>query len=420
MSEFADADFLFKDRYGGLTSVLTEHDKLQKMWPYVTGQEVGGQFVEAVDLEYEHGYTLGGNQRTPTLRGSISAEGDNAKITPSQIIGQKAVGYRDLFRTNGAGQKAFTSMADKQFTDLALGMRRNIEISCLHGNSAYGLGVVASLDSQNIHINPAYFAPGIWMGAINSVIDVYQSDRETIQRGALTVTGVNMDDLSDPYITVTGTTTGIVAGHIIYRDTAVLGDSSGANQEALGLIPMFAATAIHDITVAAHPLWKPNTHAVSGPLTSAALIKAAYKSAVKGARSGVCAIVPSRGFESLNEQVMATRRSDASYGPNKHVNGVEALEFHSQVGRIVVVPHDMMFQSMAALVPLDQGVDAEKKSIRRIGSADMTFERPKPNNGRIFLESATVAGYEIRNYTDQAPFFTKPGHCTLLTGLTYS
>lgn len=420
-SEYSDADFLFKDKYAkALTSVLTEHDKLQKIWPYVKSQEVGGQFIEAVDLEFEHGYTFGGNQKTPTLRGSISAEGDQAKITPSQIIGQKATGYRDLFRSEGAGEKAFTAMAEKQFKDLALGMRRNIEISMLHGNSAYGIGVVASLSTQDIHINPDYFAPGLWMGAINSVVDVYQSDRTTLRRGGLVVTAVNMDSLTDPYITVTGTTTGIVSTDIIYRDTAVLGDSAGVNQECLGLIPMFAATTIHDITVAAHPLWKPNSHAVTGPLTSAALIKASYKSAVKGARTGVLAIVPSRGFETLNEQVMATRRTDASYGPNKFVNGVEALEFHSQVGRIVVVPHDFMFQSQAVIVPLDQDVDAEKKSIRRIGSSDMTFERPKPNSGRIFLESSTVAGYEIRNYTDQALFNTKPGHCTLLTGLTYS
>lgn len=416
MPEVTDADHLFKVRYAKkLGTLLRDEDKMQRMFPFSKAELVGSKLVQAIDLEYEHGYTLAGNDAAPTLRAAISNDGEQAEVTPSQIIGRKKVGYRDLYRTDGAGEKAFSSLNEKRFRDLALGARRNAEISLLHGQSTKGIGVVgAAVSGQVITISDATWAPGIWQGARNMVIDVYQSDGATLRQGDLVVTDVD-EELHK--VTVTGTVTGITTGDIIYRDT---GNIDGTFKECMGLFKIGTMTSgtPFGINVANHPLFKPNTFSVNGPLSMGKLLKMAGKSFIKGMTGTAVALIPSRGFEYLNEQISGARSFDASYKPREAINGVEAIEYHYQGGKLMVVSHPMVFEGECAVFPYQEDVDVSERPLRRIGSVDLTFELPE-NGGKIILHNTDAASHEIRCFTDMALFSDRLGHVTVGTGITY-
>lgn len=417
MAEVTEADHLYKTRYAKkLVELVGEQDKLQRMIPFSKGELVGDSFKQAVDLEYEHGYTMGGNDTGPTLRASISADGEQATVTPSQIIGRKKVGYRDLYRTNGAGEKAFTAMTVKKFKDLNLGHRRNKEISLLHGQSTKGLGVVgAAISGQVITINPSYWAPGLWMGSINQVIDVYQSDGSTLRRGDLVVSAVDEEAKT---ITVVGTGTGITTGDIIYRDTA---NASGTFKEAIGLRTALAVTSgsIFGITVTAHPLFKPSTYDFAGPISVGKLLKMAGKGHIKGLSGRAVGLISTRAFEVLNEQMVAARSFDSSYDSRKALNGVESIQLKYQGGTLDIVTHSMMFESEVCIFPFEEDMDPEDRATKRIGSVDLSNELPDAD-GRIFLHNTDAATKEIRSYSDEALFINALGRCVLGTGITYS
>lgn len=424
MASTQDYSSLFKDQYGsGPIDLLPKADKFQKLVPFVKSAVVGGQFIENVDLEFEHGFTLGGNQVAPTLVGSIAGENEQAKITPSQIIGQKSVGYRDIVRTDGGGKRSFSPVAHKRILDVTKGMRRNIEISIMHGQSVDGIGVVASLSSQTITLQAAKTAPGIWAGSRNMVIDVMQGASTTPRQSGLTVSAVDFTNPDAVTLTLVGTVTGITNGDVIYRKNAF---ASAAWQECFGVKAVLQATGTYfNINPATHVLWQPNTYSVNGRLTFRDILAAVDLGVTKGLDSDVLAVIPTRAYSRLVDDVNSMIIKDSSYDPKKATVGVEGVEVHGQTGKITIVPHIYMMQGEFWVLPYetDSKVDPADRPMKRIGSTDITFGMPGAQGGTgtddIFVQSATTAAVEVRNYTDQCLFINKPGWCTIGTGITY-
>jgi hypothetical protein len=423
VTDIASYDNLLKEKFGAQVNLLPATDKLQKMIPFSKGNKVGKLYEENVDLEFEHGFTFTGNQAAPTLRGGQTAENENAQITPSGIVGQKVVGYRDFFRSEGAGENAFADAAKKRVTDLTRGTRRNIEISMLHGQSPNGIGVVSSLSGQKIYITAATWAPGIWAGAKNMPITVYQSNLTTLRAGSLNVSAVDPDDSPSPSVTVVGTTTGIVAGDVIFRDTAILGTSGGVFQEMVGIAKALRNTGtiwnIDGSAATGHMLWRPNTYAVNGRLTMGHILKATSKAVPKGLTNGCIVLIPTRAYEAMNEDQSALRVYDNSYAKEKLVNGVQALSFVGQAGEVTVVPHIYMMEGESFILPFEADMDPEDRGVKRIGSTDVAFGLPGDANS-IVRHKDNQAAVEIRNFTDQALFINCLGRCTVMTGLAYT
>jgi len=55
----------------------------------------------------------------------------------------------------------------------------------------------------------------------------------------------------------------------------------------------------------------------------------------------------------------------------------------------------------------------------RVGATDITFKRPG-YEGEFFRELNDHAGYELRCYTDQALFCSRPGRSVLISNLKVS
>jgi hypothetical protein len=102
---------------------------------------------------------------------------------------------------------------------------------------------------------------------------------------------------------------------------------------------------------------------------------------------------------------------DSSYSSREVVNGFDAIVFHSQNGKISVIAHKYVKEGEAFMLPLSECV--------RVGSTDVTFNIPGTQNGQVFQQSPTQAGYQFRVYSAQQLLFTRPASGVLLTGITY-
>ncbi len=439
MSEIGDLSTLYKEQYGpGPVNLLPLPLILQRLYPYAKGEqpEVGGPYVENLDLEFNHGFTLAGNAVNPELNAGIAAVNLKARVTPSQIIGVSAIGYRDIMRTDKAGKKAFTSAVKKNIVDLSRGMRRNIEISMMWGQSENGIGVVAADISATpgiIHLTPATTAPGLWMGSQNMAIDVYQSDGVTLRQGGLIVSKISSVDPDDFSVTVTGTSTGIVTGDIIRRLVEPTGGA--ADSECLGIGQILRNTGeIFEVDASEHDLWQANYYDFNGGrMTVSGILEGVDKGVIKGLDGDVNVIIPSRAYARMNDDYNSLGLARAEYNPKKGEQGVESLVIRGQTGLIRVIPHTYMMQGEAWAIPASSVSSAKDpedalaenagEPVKRIGSCDMIFGMPGAQGGTdtadIFVQSGTNGSVQIRNYTDQAPFINKPGHCTLFTGITY-
>jgi hypothetical protein len=119
----------------------------------------------------------------------------------------------------------------------------------------------------------------------------------------------------------------------------------------------------------------------------------------------VVALVNPKHWNKLMTDQAAKRDYDSSYSSEKFENGAKKILFHGQNGMIEVRASLFCKEGFAYVFP--------PKELERIGSSDVTFERPGME-GKFFREMESANGYELRAYTDQALFTSAPGKMTLL------
>jgi len=112
----------------------------------------------------------------------------------------------------------------------------------------------------------------------------------------------------------------------------------------------------------------------------------------------------------LTEQA-ALRMYDSSYKADSSESGSRSIKFHSQNGMVEIEPSIYIKEGYAFVLAMEDWV--------RVGSTDVTFKRPGVE-GNFFLDLPDYAGYELRCYTDQAIFCSKPGRSIVISNLKTS
>lgn len=213
---------------------------------------------------------------------------------------------------------------------------QKLEASLLYGTSS--IGTVSSLSSQDIILTAASFADGLWMGKEGAVIDVYNGS--SVRQAALVVSVVNPSTYT---ITVTGTTTGIVANDKVYLKGAY-------GKECYGLDSIITNSgSMFGIDASAYSLWAGNSYsASSAPLTMAKTLSAASMAVAKGGLNGdaVCLVHPS-SWNNLNSNESALRTYQNNEG--KASNGFDAIEYRYAGGKIKMISHPMVKRGEAFL-----------------------------------------------------------------------
>jgi hypothetical protein len=389
---------LFKVVYADkLQDLVPDFAILQKRFGFTQGDKaLGSLYAQPVNLSHEAGFTYNGEAgAVADLNDAVNGVMKEAQIKGSEVILRSQLSYTALARAASQGQRAFKKASAWKVEDMNNSTRKRLEISMLYGQT--GIGVVSSLSSQDIILTEQGWAGGIWAGSENSYIDVYQSDLSTLRRGGLKITAVNSETRT---LTVTGTTTGIVANDVIfYKGT----NSSGTFNEMAGLKKILtASTTIFNIDASTYSLWKGNTHDLnSTALTLAKLQAAVAKPVNKGLMGPLLLLVSPTTFGNMVTDQSALRSYDNSYSGGKLENGGESLVFHAVNGKIEVVAHPFVMDGDAFAIPVE--------SLKRIGSVDLTFGVPGMDEAFFTLVPAKSA-VELQCMADQAIFLEKPAH----------
>lgn len=401
---------LFKDVYGDLKEVIPDGVKFLNMIPFIQKEkQPGNQFVIDVVLGLEHGVTYAdGSGAVVTLNATIAGATKPAQVKGAEIYIRSALSYLAVQRSLGGGAKAFKDASKLVVGNMMRSLTKRLEAALIHGGK--NIGIVASTAGPVVTLTAAHWAPGIWAGAEGMTLEIFaplagetDAPDTAVQRtGVATVTAVSFTAKT---ITLNALPTGTVAGDVICFQGA-------AGKEMAGLHKILTNTGtLFGINATSYQLWKGASYAPGSPsVMSFAIVENAIARAVeKGLDSEVVLMVNPNHFDDLLTEQAAKRMYDSSYSSDKMENGAKSLRFHGQNGPIEIVPSTYVKEGFA------YGVC--KEDFVRVGSTDITFRDPLMGDQYIkHLENSTA--YEMRAWTDQALFCSRPGASFIISNLT--
>ena len=191
-----------------LQSLVPEGVKLIKAVPFTAGdKELGDKYVQPLALTHEFGFSSGSGAFT--LNSSVAATYAEAQVEGKNLLLRSAVSYDAMARASNS-KKSFMKWSEQILGNMASSFNKRLEV--LHFYGSTNIGTVSSLSTQDIILTQASFAEGIWAGSEGMIIDVYTSGG-SVRQASLTIASVNLATFT---LTVTGTTTGIVATDTVH------------------------------------------------------------------------------------------------------------------------------------------------------------------------------------------------------------
>jgi hypothetical protein len=414
-----DLNGLFKQAYADKIENLIPEESILTRAIKFQGRDylLGNQYNQPVIVRSEQGFTYSRpNNGTFSLNPASSMKTQNAVVDGFIILEQSGISYEAVARSDNVN--SFRNAVDLVMGDAMESFGRRLEISLLYGQSPTGLGQInTSTNVDTTHTTLAFatgqWSAGLWTPLEGAALDVYKTGGTAMNTdGAVVVSSI---DVVNKTITVSGSTGDIAAidtGTDVH-DGWLRFYSAGTDgaDEAIGLDAIMLNTGtMFGINAATYSLWKANTSAVGGALSLAKIQAGVAVAAARGLAEDVDLYVNPSVWQSLSTEQVAYRMLDSSYSAKKAVNGFEALEFFSQNGKLTVMAHKYVKEGEAFMFPTDRAV--------RIGSSDVSFNIPGTDNGQIFIQNPTTAGFTFRIFSQQSLLVTKPAVCVKFTGVT--
>jgi hypothetical protein len=414
---------LYKTVYPkGMENPIPDQTPLQGEIAFKQSAKVGEKFVQSVVLTLPGGFTYnGGTARAGTaytLLGAVPAQTDKAEIVGSEITMQEQISYGAAKAAMG-GPESFKDAVGFMFEGMNLSARRRLEIDLLYGQRA--LGITGTLvDTSAMPITDATWAPGIWVGTKGHYVNVMQGgDTKTAMRDVGTGTTYHTDitkvDFANKRVYVTAYAAVATTDGVYWR---------GANKEAsdwstnscLGIAAAtkIVAASLWGIDNTTYELWRPSYRSAGSQDLSFDILGLSMQDLFQvGATGKFTAWVSPRTWINLISPEVAVRNHDQSYKPEKVTVGHDAIEFRHLTGVLTVKAHPMIMEGECYILNTDLW--------DRIGSTDITFEQDVGSGSkRIFLHLATSNGFEVRLYSDQAPFTRRPCWSAQIYGIVNS
>jgi hypothetical protein len=390
---------LYKKVYDGkLENLIPDGVKLLNNIKFVRKEKrPGADYNQSVILGMEHGVSFaepdgGAFALNPPISGVIK----QAQIRGYQMVLRSAMAFETMFAADSAGERAFEEATKYIFQAMMDSISKKLEIRLLYGQ--VGLAAVGSVSGNVISIATGEWAPGIWGGAENMKLEIF--DTAGNLRGDCKVVTVDFDLKT---VTVDAMPAGVVATDVVY-------EAGSRGKEMAGLHKIITNTGtLFGISASQYSLWKGNEHAVAGVLSFNKLAKGLAKPVAKGLQSDVTVYVNPSAWADLMTEQAGSRRFDVSYKSSTAQTGSEALEFYSQNGKMTIVASIFVKEGYAYAINHEQFL--------RVGSTDLTFKNPMSKEDFFHLLENN-AGVGIRCYTNQALFCTKIGHQLIFTGVT--
>lgn len=420
-------DGLYKTVYAKeIENPIPDQTPLQGEIGFKQAAKVGEKFVQSVVLTLPGGFTYnGGTARAGTaytLLGAVPPFTDKADIVGSEITLQEQISYGAAKAAMG-GPEAFKDAVGFMFEGMNLAARRRLEIELLYGQRALGIGGAALVDTSAIAVTDATWAPGIWVGAKGHYVNVMQGgDTKTALRdlntGTSYATPIAKVDFSNKYVYLTAYGS-VGSGDGIYWRGANEEASTWTTNSCLGIAAATKVATASNYTLwgidnRGYELWRPSYRSAGSTDLSFDILGLTMQDLFQvGASGKFTAWCSPRTWINLISPEVAVRNHDASYKPDKVTVGHDSIEFRHLTGTLQVKAHPMIMEGECYILNTDLW--------DRIGSTDITFEQDVGSGTkRIFLHLATTNGFEVRLYSDQAPFTRRPCWAAQIYGIVNS
>jgi len=401
-----DLSNLFKKVYGdGTIKAVPKFAKLMEEIPYSQQEKTGDMYEVSVLLAHEQGFTYGAHGDSNfSLNAAIAGSVQKAQVRGSMIVLRSGLSYEDIYKASQAGAAAFEAATSLVVDNMQRSFAKRLELSFLYGQR--GLGTVYGNTSGALVLTDATWAPGIWSAMKSCKLEAFTSvsDSTTQHDTDLVVASVTH---SSKTVTVTGTSSSVVAGDILFYKGA---RTTTAFKECAGIDKILSNTGtLFNIAADTYELWKSNSRAVSGAISMLAIQNGIADAVNMGLMEDAKLYLPTKRWNTLNSNEAALRRYGAY--SQKAENGSESIVYHSANGATECVAHPFVKEGEAFLIP------NPKKRVKRVGASNVTFRRPGKAE-EIFLEVPDYAGLELRAFSDQAIVIETPAQCTKYTGIT--
>lgn len=399
---------LFKEVYADkLKELIPDGVKLLNRIKFMSKEKQPGNLFHCpVVLGLEHGITFAGSDDDAfNLQPAIASSIKDAQVKGSPVVLRSLLGYAAASRSVGGGSKAFMDATKFLVGNMLRSMAKKLEIEMLYGQIGYGTVATGGVAGAVITVATAEWAPGIWAGAEAMPIEIRDATGVT-SRGEFTIVGVNMDTRALT-LNASAATAGVVATDVIWHKGAFGNEFAGIHK-----ILSTTSGVLFNINVGTYNLWRGNVYpAGSAALSFAKLNLAAARAVEKGLDGKLLALVNPRGWANLLTDQAALRKYDSSYKTSEFDNGALGIRFYSQNGEIEIEPSIYVKEGYCYMLSLEDWV--------RVGSSDMTFNRPGQGD-QFFRDVENSAAYELRLYADMAIFCMAPGKNVLISDVVNS
>ena len=404
-------DGIFKNRYiGRVEKILSNDNEFQKRVQFDSANKIGRYYMKAVQLRRPQGVTFASGSTANdafALNGSVASTILDAYIDASSIVMQDRIGYTTMARAMSTEQ-AFAEVFDTTVEGLQMQIRANIELMSLYGQSDLGTVESASTVSskRQVVISKATWAAGIWPQLEGALVDVYADSTLASKVTSTTYLQVVSVDIANRTITLDGTDYASVTTNNVIVPYAT--GTAGANW-AKGVSKIIQTSGtLFGIDNSTYGNFKGNSYSsVNGVLTLGKINSAASLAWNRGTARKLTCFVSAWTWTDMNVDAAALRRYAESTKAGLDL-GTTSITYYGPNGEIEIVPHRFVKAGEAFLLDLS--------SWSRVGSMDVTYSLPGlPEN--FILQLPSNAGFELRNFSDQAPFCWNPSAQTYISGI---
>jgi hypothetical protein len=397
---------LFKEIYeeSGLVDALPNFGIVQERVKFKEADMTGDKYVVGVKLQFEQGFTYGpssGASTLLTLNAAVAGYIGRAQVEGYQVVLRSRIDYASAFKASQKGKKAFAQAYQALMENMKESFVKRQELVLLYGQQ--GLGKVETNTSGALLIYALYWAPGIWSGMKDAILEAFtaQTASATQHNGDLTISAV---DIAARTITVTGTSAAVAPDdHLYFKGSR----TTTAYNEAAGIDKILENTGtLFNISASSYELWKANLVNVAGNISITSVLQAINKAVNFGlSEDCVMLISPAKWAQLNNDEAALVRYKDQG---EKAKRGVRGIVYTSGAVDVEIIAHPFMKESEAFLMPLSK--------VKRIGAADISFAAP--GGGEMVVQVTDQSAWEIRAFSDQAIFIETPAQCVKLYGIT--
>lgn len=408
---------LFKSVYGDdVNNLIPDGVQLMNMVPMIpAAQRLGKDFRFPVIVAQEHGFSYGGTEGLAfDLADPIAGQVREAVVESYEFVLRTSLSVGAVSRSIN-DKAAFERATKLVVANMVRSFAKRLEAIMFYGQKNIGV-VNANPAGASLVITAADWAAGLWSGAVNMEIDIFDPTGAT-KRGTFKLSAI---DLETRTLTTSSTpnfnVAGVLAGDVIVHKGAGLNASLTIEPslEFAGLQRIMENTGtLFGINAAQYDLWKATQYSAgSADLSFTKIQKAIALAAAKGLDEDVvCMVSPATWAKLLSDQA-ALRMFDSSYKTEVMENGAKAIKFYGQNGAIEIISSTYVKESLCFIMP-------KKDALIRVGSTDVTFKRPGYAD-EFFRELDGQNGYELRAYCDVALLAPTPSRLLLIKEIVNS